>query len=252
MPANIPRNILIVDDSPFFRISLNDMLTEAGHRVRSVKNGREAIEEIKKDPDGVDLLILDLQMPELDGFGVLRWINESGYKGKFPVVTITSIYEPTHVMQELKGLGAAGFLQKELPHEHLLININKILDSGEKAVGWIKKGRIPVFINAALSVNGVGHKGSLINISEAGAFLRTDAELSNGDSLGLEFSLERQVRVLKVEGTVRWHTHMRQDNARVFWYGIMFTSVSESDQAALRDFAEETRKLGLEIEDPEG
>lgn len=252
MPARDPRNILIVDDSPFFRISLSDMLTEAGYRVNSVKNGREAIEEIKRDSDGIDLLILDLEMPEVDGFGVLRWLNENGCKGKFPVVTITSIYEPTQVMQDLKVLGATGFLQKELPHEHLLININKLLTSDEKTVGWIKKGRVPVFIPAAFSVKGGKYKGSLINISEAGAFLRTDAELSKGDSLKLEFSLERQVRVLKIEGSVQWHTHMRQNNACVYWYGIMFTSVNEDDRAALRDFIAETRKLGLEIEEPEG
>ncbi len=252
MPARDLRNILIVDDSPFFRISLSDMLTEAGYRVNSVKNGKEAIEEIKKDSDGIDLLILDLQMPEVDGFGVLKWLNDNGFKGKFPVVTITSIYEPTHVMQDLKNLGATGFLQKELPHEHLLININKILTSDEKTVGWIRKGRIPVYIPVTFFFNDAKYKGSLINISESGGFLRTDAELSKGARLTLEFSLERQVRVLNIEGSVQWHTHMRQNKASVYWYGIMFTSVNENDQAVLRDFVAETRKLGLETEDQEG
>ncbi len=246
MPVN-PQKILIVDDSPFFRVSLSDMLTEAGYMVSSVKNGREAIEEIKRGPDGIDLLILDLEMPEVDGFGVLRWINENGCKGKFPVVTITSIYEPTQVMQDLKSLGATGFLQKELPHEHLLININRLLASGEKEIGWIKKGRIPVCIPAALSARGGVYKGSLINISEAGAFLRTEAELSDGESLKLEFSLERQIRVLKVEGTVRWHTQMRHGNASVYWYGIMFSSVDGDVKAALSDFIAERRNPGLEI-----
>jgi len=245
--AASPKKILIVDDSPFFRISLSDMLTEAGFMVSSVKNGREAIEEIKRGPDKIDLLILDLEMPEVDGFGVLRWINENGCKGKFPVVTITSIYEPTQVMLNLKSLGATGFLQKELPYEHLLININRLLASDEKEIGWIKKGRVPVCIPAAFTARGSVHKGSLINISEAGAFLRTDAELSDGESLNLEFALERRVRVLKIEGTVRWHTHMRQGNASLYWYGIMFTSVDGGVLAALRDFIAETRKLGLEI-----
>jgi CheY-like chemotaxis protein len=246
MPVS-PRNILIVDDSPFFRVSLSDMLAEAGHSVRSVKNGKEAIEEIKKGADKIDLLILDLEMPEVDGFGVLRWINENACGGKFPVVTITSIYEPTQVMQALKSLGAIGFLQKELPHEHLLININRLLASDEKTIGWINKGRVPVCIPAVFTAGGREYKGSLINISESGAFLRADAELSDGETLKLEFTLERQVRALKVEGAVRWHTHMGQANARVYWYGIMFTSADEDCRAALRDFIAETRKLGLEI-----
>jgi len=101
------RNILVADDSLFFRNKLTDVLIEAGHSVKVVKNGREAIEKIKTSPNEIDLVILDLQMPEIDGFGVLKWINENGFRGRFPILTITGAYEPTEVIANLKTLGAA-------------------------------------------------------------------------------------------------------------------------------------------------
>ncbi len=64
------KNIMVADDSLFFRTKLSDILVEAGHRVRFAKDGREVISELKIDPGGVDLLMLDLQLPEIDGFGV--------------------------------------------------------------------------------------------------------------------------------------------------------------------------------------
>lgn len=243
-----PRNILIVDDNLFFRVSMSEMLTDSGYSVSSVKNGREAIEKIKKDSGGIDLLILDLEMPDVDGFGVLRWLNENGRKGAFSVLMITSIDEPTRVMRSLKKLGAAGFLQKELPHEHLIININRILSPGEKTAEWIRKGRIPVYIPVTFSANNARHEGFLINISEAGALLRTGAECSGGERLTLEFSVGKHVPALKAEGSVRWHTQMKQANAGIYWYGIMFTFMNENDRSALKGLVVKAQKL-METED---
>ena len=84
MIVRTSKNILLADDSVFFRTKLSAILTEAGHRVRFASDGREVIKEIQIDSKGIDLLVLDLQMPEVDGFGVLEWINNNGFKGKFP------------------------------------------------------------------------------------------------------------------------------------------------------------------------
>ncbi len=251
MRAKDPRNIFIADDSPFFRITLGEMLAEAGHRVRFAKNGKEAIDEIKKDPGGIDLLILDLQMPEIDGFGVLKWIDENGYRGKFQILTITSIYEPTHVMGSVKNLGAVGFIQKDLPPDQILFKINKVLASDEKGLEWIGKGRIPVYIPVVFSIRDTRLKGSLINVSESGAFLHAKTELSKGTGITLEFSVDTQDRILNMEGSVQWCTHALQDRTSLYWYGIMFTSISQEDKEILRNFVDaETKRLESDTKGP--
>src|SRR3990170_613048 len=121
------KNILVADDSVFFRTKLSDIIIEAGHRVRFAKDGREVINEIKIDTDGVDLLILDLQMPDIDGFGVLKWIRESGRHGRFPVLAVTGVYEPGDVLERLKDLGVNGLMSKASTPEQIIFRINRVL-----------------------------------------------------------------------------------------------------------------------------
>ncbi len=121
------KQILIADDDNFFRVRLGDVLAEAGHEIRFAASGNEVIEEIKKNPAGIDLLTLDLQMPDIDGFGVLEWINANGYRGRFPVLVVSGVSEPSHVLEKLKTLGAAGLMTKSFTPEDTLTRINKLL-----------------------------------------------------------------------------------------------------------------------------
>ena len=131
MTTGESKNILIADDDNFFRVRLSDILSEAGHRIRFAASGMEVIEEIRKNPSGIDLLTLDLQMPDIDGFGVLEWINENGYKGRFQVLVVTGMSEPSHVLERLKSLGAAGLMTKAFKPEDTIFRINKMLFPGK-------------------------------------------------------------------------------------------------------------------------
>lgn len=125
MDKKTPKNILIADDDNFFRVRLSDILSEASHNIRFAASGHEVIEEIKKNP--IDLLTLDLQMPDIDGFGVLEWINANGYRGKFPVLVVTGTAEPGHILERLRALGATGLMTKAFKPEDTLFRINKML-----------------------------------------------------------------------------------------------------------------------------
>lgn len=122
-----PKKILIADDDNFFRVRLSDILSLSGHRIRFAASGKEVIEEIRKDPSSIDLLTLDLQMPDIDGFGVLEWINENGHRGRFPVLVVSGVSEPGHVLERLKALGAAGLMTKSFNPEETIFRINKVL-----------------------------------------------------------------------------------------------------------------------------
>jgi len=127
MTTKESKKILIADDSVFFRTKLSDILTEAGHTVKFAENGTEAINEVKANAGQIDLLVLDLQMPEVDGFGVLEWMQESGDRGKFPVLAMTDAYEATLVLNKLKDLGASGFLSKDMSSEQIIFRVNQFL-----------------------------------------------------------------------------------------------------------------------------
>ena len=121
------KKILVADDSLFFWAKLSKILVEAGHHVIFAKNGKETIEKIRIDPNSIDLLTLDLQMPEVDGYGVLDWIKSNGHGGKFPILVMTGAYEITHIEERLMSLGASGYMSKDMSPEHIISRVNRFL-----------------------------------------------------------------------------------------------------------------------------
>ena len=120
--------ILVADDSLLLRTKISDILVEGGHRVKIAKNGKEAIEEVRIGANGIDLLILDLQMPEVDGFGVLDWIKSSGHGRKFPILVMTGAYDATQIlMEELKSLGVSDYMSKDMSPEQIISRVNRFL-----------------------------------------------------------------------------------------------------------------------------
>ncbi len=67
-------NILVVDDEPVARQSLSDILRLEGYTVNSVPNGQAAVEYVRTHP--VDLMIVDLRMPGMDGLEVIQVVNQ--------------------------------------------------------------------------------------------------------------------------------------------------------------------------------
>ncbi len=241
------KNIFIADDSVFFRTKLSDILVEAGHNVRFARDGRDVINELRINSRGIDLLILDLQMPDIDGFGVLKWINDNDQKGKFPVLAVTGVFEPGEVMERLKTLGAAGLVTKGFTPEQILFRVNRILYPAKHAEG-VPRTRVPVSIPADFSVGEITRTGYLLNISETGAFIHTKAELLIGARLTLKFSLPGIDRVLEFKGVVKWSTGETSAKPLFGGAGIMFTSPTPEEQGLLRKFVDlEVKRLGLEM-----
>lgn len=240
------KNILIADDSLFFRTKLSDILVEAGHKVRFARDGREVINEVKIDASGIDLLILDLQMPEVDGFGVLQWMEENGYRNRFPVLAITGVYEVGQVLERIKSLGAAGLMTKGFTPEQIIFRINRILFPEKAATGTSPRDRVPVSLPVDFVHGDVTRTGFLLNISETGTFLHTKVDMLTGSMLYLKFSIPGTSRVTEVKGMIKWSTSEVASKTLFGGYGVMFTSISPEDQRALKEFVEaEVRRIGL-------
>lgn len=242
------KSILIADDSVFFRTKLSDILVEAGHRVRFAKDGREVLNEIRIDSNSIDLMMLDLQMPDIDGFGVLKWLDENGFKGKFPILVITGVYEPVHVMEKLKELGATGLMTKGSTPEQIIFRVNRILFP-EKILHGTPRERVPVSLPVDFILGNIARTGFLLNLSESGAFLHTKHELLIGALVHLKFSLPGSEKLLDLKGIVKWSTNDVASKTLFGGYGIMFTSSSEEDRESLKGFVtSEIKRLGLDRE----
>ncbi len=86
-PSAAGRRILVCDDSPVERMALAHFLRRAGYRVDEVEDGASALEHLKNRE--VDLVMLDLEMPGLDGFDVLRHLQNN--RRGLPVILLTGM-----------------------------------------------------------------------------------------------------------------------------------------------------------------
>lgn len=87
------KNVLVVEDSPFFLDQIARLVEEAGHEALPAKNGLEGIEILGRHASGVDLVLTDIEMPELDGFGLAEQIRaDCRFKG-VPIIAITSLLD---------------------------------------------------------------------------------------------------------------------------------------------------------------
>jgi uncharacterized protein (TIGR02266 family) len=245
MITKTPKDILLADDSEFFRTKLSDILIEAGHKVTFASDGREVINKVQGDPDGMDLLILDLQMPHVDGFGVLEWMKKNGYDERFPVLAVTGVYEPGETMDRLNSLGATSLMTKGFTPEQVLHRINQLLfpqKADERS-----EPRAPISIPVDFTMGDAANTGFLLNISATGLFMHTTTVIIPGSSLMLKFSLPGSDRVFDLMGVVRWSTSHKASKSLLKGAGIMFTSISDKDKEALKLFVDgEIKKLAFD------
>ena len=102
--------ILIVDDSEMNRCILSEMLG-ADYDILEATNGEEAIKLLRQYETGISLVLLDLVMPVLDGFGVLSYMNERNWLEDIPVIMISGEDSVSYVRRAF-DLGVADYIKK--------------------------------------------------------------------------------------------------------------------------------------------
>ncbi len=240
------KRVFLADDSLFFRMRLSEILTDGGHEVVAARNGKELIDNIVNDSAGIDLLVLDLHMPDMDGFEVLEWIAENGYKERFPVLVVTGVYDPIDVMGRLREMGVARLISKAYTPEHIIFMVNNVLYRDLAAAGK-KRARVPVSIPVDFKVGERSLAGFILNISDNGVFLHTKEELLTGTVVHLVFALPESDRVMNIQGVVRWTTSDSGDKNLFRGSGVMFTQIDPADQDRVIEFVcAQAEKFGLE------
>src|SRR4030081_647198 len=104
-----PARLLVVDDNKVNRLLLTRSLELQGHSVSSAENGRVALEMLRREP--FDLLLLDMEMPEMDGFQVLEQLSGDRQLRDLPVIVTSSLEGIVNVVRCIE-LGAEDYLSK--------------------------------------------------------------------------------------------------------------------------------------------
>ena len=116
--------ILLVDDSADIRHLLGTILKDEGHDVAVASDGVQAIEAIKNHAP--DLMILDIMMPRMDGYGVLKEMRDGGIKEDVKILVLTAKAAEADWVRGYK-LGADDYLTKPFGADELVEAVNTLL-----------------------------------------------------------------------------------------------------------------------------
>lgn len=199
--TEVPPSILVVDDDPINRILLSRELEREGHRVLAAENGLQALEILQNDK--FDIVLLDVLMPELDGYETLARIERDDKLRHIPVIMISALEEIESVVRCIE-MGAADYLPKPFDPVLLRARIN----------GCLTKKRLQ---DLQLDyIEQVGHVVEAATAVETATFIpeSLDGVAAREDALGQlarvfrrmarevaarEQALEQEVRQLRIE-----------------------------------------------------
>ncbi|TET39031.1 MAG: response regulator [Dehalococcoidia bacterium] len=124
--------ILVVDDDPDIREAICAILEAHSHQVVTARDGEEGLDKLKEERP--DLIILDLLMPRMDGFAVLKELQDprrSKY-GKIPVLILTSVKEDAsrrrYELETGLELNVDDYVEKPIDPHTLVQRVEKLLE----------------------------------------------------------------------------------------------------------------------------
>jgi CheY-like chemotaxis protein len=104
-----PKRVLLVEDDRFLRRACEKSLRQQGFTVSTAPDGEEALRAIHADPP--DIILLDLLMPKVSGFEVLKDVRSDEKTRSIPVIILTNSSKETDI-REIESLGVTGYLVK--------------------------------------------------------------------------------------------------------------------------------------------
>ena len=121
--------ILIIDDDPDIAESTKVVLESVGHKVIIAPNGEDGLSKISENPD---MIILDVMMPEMDGFEVSRQVKDKSKGKKIPILMLTAIKDKMGLdFKEASGdetwLPVDDYCEKPIEKADLLSKVEKLL-----------------------------------------------------------------------------------------------------------------------------
>jgi len=122
--------IMVVDDSKMIRVLLTQSIVGLGYEALEASNGQEALEVLAAEANNIKLILLDWNMPVMNGYEFLQKFRENGtYKG-IQIMMVTTEGERVHVIKALR-FGVVNYLTKPFSPEDITTKIHECLGAAE-------------------------------------------------------------------------------------------------------------------------
>jgi len=220
------KKILIADDTALFLKIEESFLNRENVHVYTASSGLQALKRaVEYEPD---LILLDLNMPDLKGSEVCAKIKTKEKFKKVPVLIVTA-EGGEDVFKTCIEAGCDGFIIKPFEKVKFLSKIREHLAIAER-----RYPRIPTKISCTLTVRNENQAGIIRNISEGGAFILVPSPPSAGTMIDLKFTLPGSDGAVLCSSIARWD--MPSGDSRGF--GVEFLDLSEEQRQTIADLVD--------------
>jgi uncharacterized protein (TIGR02266 family) len=222
------KTVVVADDTAFVRDRFKTALEGAGHRVVTVRTAAELLLRLRADMAQIDLLVLDLRLPNANGVEVVRTIRKLD-SGKVPILVFSGTIASAEEVRELASLGVSGYVNEYSAVQHILPSLAPHLfpDNYNRR----KSPRVVLGIPIAYRYGNTIAAALTLNLSHGGIAIRTTSPLEQNTRARLRFRLPGSKKDIDAEARVAW-------TDRRVGMGMQFEKVDPADQTAIDEFVD--------------
>ena len=222
------KTVLIADNDPMVRDRFRAAIEQSGHKAIAVRSAAELLTRVRADRRGVDLILLDLQLPRSPGVELVRTIQRVN-DGRVPILVFSGSIASAEDVRALAALGVAGYLNEFSAVQQIMPSLAPYLfpDNFNRRDG----PRVALGISVQYRFGNTLAAASALNVSRGGIAIRTTSPLDTGAKIKVRFRMPGSDRDVDAEGRVVWHD-------RRVGMGIQFETVEPVNQAVIDHFVD--------------
>ncbi len=226
--SSTTKTVLVADDTAFVRDRFKTAIEGAGHHAITVRTAAELLQRVRNDRSAIDLVLVDLRLPDSDGVGIVRKIRAIDEKQP-PLLVFSGTVISVDEVRELASLGVSGYVNEYSAVQHILPSLAPQLfpdDFNRRA-----SPRVVLGIPIAYRFGNTIAAALTLNLSHGGLAVRTTSPLDGDAKARLRFRLPGSKKEIDADARVCW-TDKR------IGMGLQFERVDPADQAAIVDFVD--------------
>jgi uncharacterized protein (TIGR02266 family) len=222
------KTVVVADDTAFVRDRFKAALERAGHNAISVTSGSELISHVKVHLQGIDLIVVDLRLPQANGVNIVRTLRNIDAT-RPPIVVFSGTIARAAEVRELAALNVAGFVNEYTALQHIMPSLAPHLFPGNfnRRTG----PRVVLGIPIAYRFGNTIAAAVTLNISRGGVAVRTTNPLEAGTVVKARFRLPMGKKDVEVESKVAW-------SSRRVGMGLEFLNLRAEDQQLIAEYVD--------------
>ncbi len=220
------KTVLIADDTAFVRDRFRTALEGAGHKALTVRTGQELLATLQDPKQRVDLVVLDLRLPQSRGLDLVRSVRRAVPEGP-PIVVFSGTIANADEVKSLSGCGVAGYVNEYTGVGHIMPALAPHLFPDH--YNRRSSPRVVIGVPITYRVGNAISTSLTLNVSHGGVAVRTTNPLDVASVVRLRFRVPGGKKEIDAEARVAW-------SDRRVGMGLQFTSIDPASQAMIDDY----------------